>query len=231
VARSVERDQKGGAHAPPERKGRSLGRSLRGAGVAAAGLLLASCSALPALESELGMGVERAAEAARLRTVADVRRRGDALVLLRQGRSALVLKDRGVCEGFDTCRRWTYLGERRFGGARRRLVEVFHGEGADVHAYDDRGAELVFATEPMPSPDGRFVVTSGPDELEEFSFVIHQVNGDAAPEVASGFPYGCCRFLAWDGSERINIEFDDAGRRRTGWMLRQTDGTWRLRLD
>lgn len=224
-------DREGASVRSPERPIRSPGRGLRAFGVAGAGLLLTSCAATPAPSSGMGMDVERAAEAERLRTVADVRRRGDALILLRQGRSALVLKDRGVCEGFDTCRRWTYLGERRFGGARRRLIEVFHGEGADVHAYDDRGAELVFAREPLPSPDGRFVVTSGPDELEEFSFVIHQAEGDAAPEVAGGFPYGCCRVLGWDGSERIRVAVQEGERLRTGWVLRQADGTWLLQED
>jgi hypothetical protein len=59
--------------------------------------------------------------------------------------------DAGECEGFDTCRRATYWGERPLSGegpdgltkTNFAVVEVFHGEGRDWYGVDRRDGELI----------------------------------------------------------------------------------------
>jgi hypothetical protein len=152
----------------------------KGLGLAGVLALAAGCASGGASPIE-DADQDRTAEAAQLTMSTDVRRRGRDLILDRTGRPPLVLRDSGICEGFGTCERWTYLGTVDFGQTRRRLVEMAHGEGEEVHAFDERGGELVFATPPAPSPDGRFAVTSGPDDMEEYpSLSIRSADNEPA---------------------------------------------------
>lgn len=218
------------------------------AGCASAGLNGVAGERTPLAIKEAGRSdakyTRRREESERLRGVEGVWRRGEALVVDTTEGIQYSLIDAGTCEGYYTCRRWTFRGSAqaaaRSADVRRSkywLIELEHGEGGywlAIHA--DGGDSIALADEPQISPDGHtWAAGFCNEELDGSSLEIWDSDeyGRMGLAAKSG-DTPCCDILGWDGTalkvKSCHIEPDKVF---NDTIVRQVDGRWagaRIRL-
>jgi hypothetical protein len=119
-------------------------------------LLVVSCrttSTEPLPGQSVPHDLERDSDSALVARHPRLLRRDGALLSVRSGAGERTYRDRGACEGYDTCARHrvrAVLGERHV------AIEVAHGEGADMLLLDSVTGNVVdIGWLPYPSPSGR----------------------------------------------------------------------------
>jgi hypothetical protein len=171
-------------------------------------------------------------EAASIAGASGVRREGGVLTVDASEGVQVRFVDAGTCEGFDTCRRWTYVRGLRTPRERYQLkrmlpepqgwmgyatsemdhvihhvIQLNHGEGVEHWVVDGHdGTAVTLADEPLPSPDGRMWAAGGCDELAGCRFELWRL-GAQGPVVSFRAPEDsdCCEVIAWDGPQAVRV--------------------------
>lgn len=178
------------------------------------------------LRESLGAG--REAEARRIAATPGLaRREGDVLFIRHDWRDvASFADDANLCEGFDNCSRWRFLGELALGPHRYPYVSFFHGEGDEITLLVDGRGELVVLGQGFPSasPDGRWLVMAGHDDYGS-NLSVFAVGPDGLKFVASSEE--ACQPARWLAHDRLEMvcEFQ-AGESARAMLVH--DRGWRL---
>jgi hypothetical protein len=169
----------------------------------------------------------------RTRGVAGVRREGPVLVIDSSEGVQARFVDAGTCEGFDTCRVWTYAGalrvttepyslkrmlpepvdwagfaETKMDHVIHHVVEMHHGEGAEhwvVNGFDGTSVTLMDA--PVVSPDGKMWAAGGCDELAGCRFELWRLGARGPlPVFRAAKESSCCEVVGWDGPDVVRVK-------------------------
>jgi hypothetical protein len=151
--------------------------------------------------------------------------------------------DAGVCEGYYTCRRWTFQGSAQTMGhaPQARLLNYWliafdQGEGGYWLAINaDDGSSTLLDTKPAISLDKRLWATGDCNELSDDSLKIFETDqfGRLTLAVEAG-DTPCCEMVGWEGAT-LKVKSCDLDPHKVfeDRLSRQTDGSWageRLRL-
>lgn len=182
-------------------------------------------------------------EARRLAGVKGVWRRGRVLTVDTELGVQYRFIDAGVCEGYDTCRRWTFGGSvetmsrtARPTPMKQWLVSLAHGEGGYWLAIDAANSTSTFLpAEPIISPDKRYWATGECDEAAGFFLSLWETDEFGRPVLAATSDDEiCCEIVGWDG-EALKVKSCDLQPDKVfeDRLVRQADGRWtgdRIRL-
>ncbi|HLZ75898.1 hypothetical protein [Phenylobacterium sp.] len=168
-------------------------------------------------------------------------RRGDVLTVDTEEGIQLRFIDAGVCEGFYTCRRWTFHGAVQVpaqrGTADYWLIQFEQGEGGYWLAIGrGSGAVVTLDAEPHISADRRHWAMGECDFESSFSLTILEADefGRLIPVAAAPEDSPCCDVEGWDGAAlKVKLCDLDPAKAYPDRLSRGANGVWagkRIRL-
>jgi hypothetical protein len=154
------------------------------------------------------------------------RREGDVLILSGPRGDIASFTDAELCEGFDNCSRWRFLGEFPVGARRYPFVSFYHGEGDPMPMLVDARGEFVAFGQgaPSASPDGRWLVIGGWDAYTG-NLSIFSVEPSGMTLVADSDD--SCQPDRWLDATRLQLTCEfEAGKTAKAVLVRGAD--WRI---